>query len=93
MFKRALTLHEQCAVCGLVFLEDQGDLLGPMILIDRFVFLIPMVTIFCFCIPHAPRAVYLPSGGLMLFLLFYTMPNRNGVCLAFDYYLRYVRKD
>jgi uncharacterized protein (DUF983 family) len=92
IFKKFLTLHDECSNCGLVYLPDQGDLLGPMIFIDRVVFLIPMVTIFCFCVPHASPLVYIPTGALMTFLLVYTMPNRNGVCLAVDYYLRYIRK-
>lgn len=92
LFVRGLTLHDTCSECGLVYLPDQGDLLGPMIFFDRVLFLIPMVTIFCFCIPHSSPWVYLPSGAVMMILLIGTMPNRNGVFLAIDYYLREVRK-
>lgn len=88
LFKRWLTLHQRCDHCDLEFLPDQGDLLGPMIFIDRVFFMIPIITVFCFIVPNAPAAVYFPCGCVMLVLLIFTMPNRNGACLALDYYLR-----
>lgn len=88
LYKKWLAFREQCPNCGLKYVRDQGDILGPMVFIDRIFFLIPMVTVFCFCMPDAPPSLYIPSGAVMIILFVRTMPNRNGVCLAFDYYLR-----
>jgi hypothetical protein len=83
-----LKLRDNCPVCGLKYLRDQGDLLGPMVFIDRLFFLIPLVTLFCFCIPHAKPWFYIPFSILAVAVLILTLPNRNGVSLAFDYYFR-----
>jgi len=88
LYRRWLTLHDRCPVCGLRYLADQGDLFGLMVLVDRAFFLIPFITVFCFCLPNPRPWVYLVSCALMIFLLLFTLPNRNGASLAFDYYLR-----
>jgi hypothetical protein len=81
-------LHEHCPVCRLKYLESQGDLLGPLVFLDRLLFLIPLVVLFYFGVWH-PKLLWLVLfGGATLFLLVYTMPNRNGVSLAIDYLLR-----
>jgi hypothetical protein len=83
-----MRLHDHCPVCGLKYLESQGDLLGPLIFLDRFLFLIPLIVLFYFGVWH-PTLVWLALiGGAALFLLVYTMPHRNGVSLAIDYMLR-----
>ena len=92
LFIKMLTLHERCSNCGLVYLEDKGDVLGPMIFFDRVLFLIPMVTLYVFIDPHASKLVYFGGGIAMILLLVGTMPNRNGLFLAIDYYTRHVNK-
>jgi hypothetical protein len=83
-----MRLHENCPVCGLKYLESQGDLLGPLVFLDRLLFLIPLVVLFYFRVWH-PKLIWLPLvGGAVLFLLVYTMPNRNGASLAIDYLVR-----
>ena len=51
-------------------------------------FLIPFIVLFYFRLWHPGLWTFLVVGGVMTFLMVYTMPNRNGVSLAFDYYLR-----
>ena len=88
LYRGWLKLHEHCAVCGLHYLPNQGDLLGPLMFLDRLLFLIPFVVLFYFRLWHPNLAVFILTGGAMLFVLIYTMPNRNGASLAFDYLLR-----
>ncbi|MEY4385383.1 MAG: hypothetical protein RLY20_666 [Verrucomicrobiota bacterium] len=88
LYKRWLTLHERCSHCGLQYLANQGDLFGPLVFFDRILFLIPFITVFYFRLWHPSLIFYLLAGGLMLYLLIFTMPNRNGMSVAFDYYLR-----
>ena len=88
LYLRWMKLQPHCPVCGLRYLPDQGDLLGPLVLLDRVVFLIPFIVLFYFRLWHPGLWTFLVVGGVMTFLMVYTMPNRNGVSLAFDYYLR-----
>lgn len=88
IYRRWLVLHERCSHCGLRYLTNQGDLFGPLIFFDRILFLIPFITVFYFRIWHPNLPLFLFAGGVMLYLLIFTMPNRNGLSLAFDYYLR-----
>jgi uncharacterized protein (DUF983 family) len=88
-----LKLHDRCAVCGLRFLPDQGDLFGPLIFFDRALFLIPFIVLFYFRLWHPNLFLFLLSGAIMIFGLIYTMPNRNGVSVAFDYLVRRANGD
>ena len=83
-----MRLHEHCPVCGLKYLESQGDLLGPLVFLDRLLFLIPLVVLVYFGLWRSRLIWLLLLGGTVLFALIYTMPNRNGVSLAMDYWLR-----
>jgi uncharacterized protein (DUF983 family) len=91
LYQRWLTLHDRCPSCGLPYLHDQGDLFGPLVFFDRVLFLIPFIVIFGFCVSNPSPMISILAGCVMIFLLLYTLPNRNGACLAFDYYQR--RKD
>ena len=88
IYKRWLTMHERCSHCALQYLANQGDLFGPLVFLDRVLFLIPLITVFYFHIWHPNVIVFLLVGSVTLCLFVFTMPNRNGVNLAFDYYLR-----
>ena len=43
LFRRFNILHKSCSVCGLQYLEDQGALFGYLFLIDRALFLFPLI--------------------------------------------------
>lgn len=88
IYKGWLSLHDHCSHCGLQFLANQGDLLGPLVFFDRVLFLIPFITIFYFGVWHPNQALMLFCGALMFGTLVFTTPNRNGISVAFDYYLR-----
>ncbi len=88
LYVRWLKLHEHCPACGVQYLPNQGDLLGPLFFLDRVLFLVPFIALFYFRLWHPSMLLFLLVGALMIFALVFTMPNRNGVSLAFDYYLR-----
>lgn len=91
LYRRWMRLHERCPVCGIKYLENQGDLIGPLMFLDRVVFIVPVIVLFYFGVWHPTLLGVLGLGGIALFLLVYTMPNRNGLSLAIDYHIR--RKD
>lgn len=87
LFVRWVKLRDACPLCGLNYLENQGDLWGLLLLADRVVFMVPLIMIFL--IPHDPGALwpYFFGGGLALTLV-YTFPHRLGIAVAIDYRIR-----
>src|SRR5690349_20270837 len=88
LYKRWLTFHEHCSSCGLHYLPNQGDLWGPLLFLDRLLFLIPLIVLVYFGFWHPNIIVFLTFGGLLIFLLIFTMPHRNGMSLAIDDLIR-----
>jgi uncharacterized protein (DUF983 family) len=88
LYQRWMKLHDHCSVCGLQYLPNQGDLWGPLVFVDRIVFLIPLVVLFYFLRWHPNPIILALFGGAMLFLLVYTVPHRNGISVALDYLIR-----
>ena len=89
LFRRFNILHERCADCGLKYLDEQGALFGYLFLVDRGLFLFPLIVMIYFrlYIPHAAWLFYL-SAAALLFALFYTLPRRTGVSVALHYLRR-----
>src|SRR6476659_2380709 len=88
LFRRFNILHKRCSVCGLQYLEDQGALFGYLFLIDRALFLFPLIVMIYF-------RLYVPGAGwfyasfiVLIFALFYTLPQRSGVGVALHYLRR-----
>jgi len=82
---------DRCDVCGLKYLEDQGDLFGYLFLLDRGLFIFPLVAMIYF-------RSYVPNQNwfyllclVMLFTLFYTLPHRTGMSLSLEYYFHHTR--
>jgi uncharacterized protein (DUF983 family) len=81
-------MHTHCPVCGVRYLANQGDLLGPLFFIDRVCFIIPFIVLFFFRVWYPSVAACVVVGVVMVGAMILTMPNRNGVSLAIDYLLR-----
>jgi uncharacterized protein (DUF983 family) len=88
IFRKWLAVNDRCSECGWQFLRDQGDLWGYLLLIDRALFIFPIVVVLFFRI-HDPRSVWFYAflAGILA-LLIGTMPNRNGLCIGLDYFIR-----
>ena len=91
LFKRFNVMHEHCAVCGHRFLEDQGDLFGYLFVLDRVLFVAPLIAM-VFLRVYVPNAswFYVVWAALMVAVV-YTLPHRTGVSIAIDYLLRHRR--
>ncbi len=51
-------------------------------------FIIPVIALIYFGLWHPNKILFFAFGGLLGFLLVFTMPHRNGVSLALDYLIR-----
>ena len=88
LFRRLNLLHERCAVCGLRFLEDQGDLFGYLFVLDRVLFLVPLIGM-VFLRVWVPNAWWFYAvWALAMLALVATLPQRTGLSIAVDYFLR-----
>lgn len=88
LFRRYNLLHDRCSVCGLEYLEDQGALFGYLFLIDRALFVAPLIVLIYFRL-HVPGAGWFYAAcAVLVFALFYTLPQRSGVGVALHYYRR-----
>ena len=62
LFRRWITLHDHCSVCGLKYLENQGDLWGYLLLIDRGLFILPLIVMIYFASTIRTRFGFSSSG-------------------------------
>ena len=88
LYKRWMRLHDHCPACGLKYLENQGDIVGPLMFVDRVLFIVPIIVLIYFGVWRPSLAGLLLFGITTLVLLIFTTPNRNGVSLAVDYLIR-----
>jgi uncharacterized protein (DUF983 family) len=88
LFKRLNIMHERCAVCGLQYLEDQGDLFGYLFVLDRVLFVVPLIGM-VFLRLYVPSATWFyVVWAIAMIALVVTLPQRTGVSVAIDYLLR-----
>src|SRR5690349_8442525 len=85
LFKKWITLHERCPVCDLQYLQNQGDLWGSLLLIDRALFIFPLIVVIYFGANNPNSVWFYGFVGLLIFALIYTLPHRNGMSVALEY--------
>lgn len=92
LFVRWITLHPQCAECGLVYLRNHGDIWFFWIVMDRIPILLGIAAIFFgFRISN-----WLNGLGFFLAIagpLIATMPQRQGAAVALSYLSRVYFRD
>jgi uncharacterized protein (DUF983 family) len=88
IYKGWAKLRDHCPSCDFKFLHDQGDLLAYLIVIDRAVFLFPLVVLIYFRLNNPATLWFYVSSAVVLFGLIYTLPHRNGMGLGLDYLFR-----
>jgi uncharacterized protein (DUF983 family) len=92
LFVRWITLHRQCADCGLVYLRNHGDIWFFWIVMDRIPILVGIAAIFFgFRITS-----WLNGLGFFLAIagpLIATMPQRQGAAVALSYLSRVYFRD
>ena len=75
-------------MCGLKYLENEGDLWGYILFADRALFILPLIVMIYFRLYNPNSAWFFVFGGGILFGLIYTLPHRTGMSLALDYLVR-----
>ncbi len=88
VFHHWIKMHDRCDVCGLKYLNDQGDLWAYLVAADRALFILPLIVLIYFRL-YNPNSIWFfvfAAGTLGLFL--YTFPHRNGMSLGIDYLIR-----
>ena len=88
LFQKWITLHDRCPVCDLQYLQNQGDLWGYLLLVDRALFIFPLIVVVYFRV-YNPYSIWFYGfvGGLIAGLLL-TLPHRNGMSVGLDYFWR-----
>ena len=92
LFVRWITLHRQCADCGLVYLRNQGDIWFFWIVMDRIPILLGIAAIFF----GFRITTWLDGLGFFLAVagpLVATMPQRQGAAVALSYLSRVYFRD
>lgn len=89
VFKNFLRMHDDCASCGLKFLHDQGDLWVYIIVVDRALFILPLVGMLYLKLYNPHSVWFVVFGVTLLGFLFGTVPHRNAMCLGIDYWARH----
>jgi uncharacterized protein (DUF983 family) len=88
IYKGWTRLHDNCPVCGLKFLADQGDLWAYLLVIDRALFIFPFVVLIYFRLNN-PNSVWFYVFSIATAVVFIaTLPHRNGMGLGADYLIR-----
>jgi uncharacterized protein (DUF983 family) len=93
IFKRWVTLHDNCSACGLQYLRDQGDLWGYLLFVDRAMFIFPLVVMFYFGWWNPNSIWYWTAIASLLAAMIYTIPHRNGISVGLEYFVRMRTED
>lgn len=85
VFRKWLAMHDRCPACGLKYLNDQGALWGYLLLVDRAVFIFPLIVIIYLRVYDPHSAWYWVFVGGLVGALIATLPHRNAISLGLDY--------
>ena len=87
LFNRWFKLRSHCSVCGLKFLENQGDLWGILLFADRVLFMVPLIAVVL--VTQSAKVIW-PYffGGALAIALILTFPHRMGISVAMEYHIR-----
>lgn len=86
-YRQWFTLHKNCPQCGLVLEPASGDTWGFWLVGDR-VFVAALLVMFYFGVMPKTWTGRLVLFGVWIVAIVLTMPLRQGVCTALDYFLR-----
>ena len=89
MFERWTRMRESCPHCGLVYLEDRGDPWAFLMLIDRAVFIFPLVVALYFGLHRSSLAWFVGFGVALGVVFVLTTPNRYGASVGLVHWARW----
>ena len=82
LFQNGSQLHEHCPVCGRLILRDQGDLWGILLVLDRALFIFPMVVITFLRWYHFYPRLYYAGIAFLAVVFLWLHKQRLGCCVA-----------
>ena len=88
LFVKWIELRERCAVCGLRYLRNQGDVWGFLVFVDRGCYLFPLLVAVYFGFFGGRVWLSVAIFGLVALVFVATTPHRYGLCVALDYLTR-----
>ena len=89
VFKGWIKMHDHCSECSLRFLPNQGDLTAYLVVVDRGVFIFPLIAlIYIRLYKDYPVSFYLVVAVGLVAAFFATLPVRNSIGLGLDYLAR-----
>lgn len=88
LYQRWIKLHDNCPECGLRYLENQGDPWFFQVLIDRALFVLPIIAALFFGLHRSHLVLFVVLCAANVAIFFWTTPHRYGICVALDYYYR-----
>lgn len=88
LFLKWVSLRSNCPECGLRYLENQGDPWFFQLLIDRGLFILPVVAALFFRLHRTNVPLFIVFCLANVAVFFYTTPHRYGICVGLDYYSR-----
>jgi uncharacterized protein (DUF983 family) len=92
LFKRFNIMHDRCSACGVQYLPDQGDVFGYLFVLDRVLFLVPLIGM-VFLRLWVPNATWFYVVWVIAMIaLVFTLPARTGISVALDYWVRLRRE-
>lgn len=92
LFKRFNIMHDRCSACGVQYLQDQGDVFGYLFVLDRVLFLVPLIGM-VFLRLWVPNATWFYVVWVIAMIaLVFTLPARTGISVALDYWVRLRRE-
>jgi len=88
LFVKRLRLHKSCPACGLEYLHNQGDLWGYLLLLDRALFIFPLIVVVYFRVYNPYSLWFYGFVTALVAGLICTFPQRNGMSVGLEYYFR-----
>ena len=82
-------MRERCPRCEMRYLEDRGDPWAFLMVIDRVVFIFPLVVALYFGLHRVSVTGFVAFGIALGVLFVLTTPNRYGVSVALVYWARW----
>lgn len=88
LFRRFNVMHERCAACGLKYLDNEGDLFGYLFVLDRALFVLPLIALVFFRVYVPSSRWFYVAWTILMVALVWTLPHRSGMSVALDYWVR-----
>lgn len=85
LFVKGIEVHDNCSNCGIQYLKNRGDYWGFLLVIDRAIFILPLIIIIYFdLLPERDWTIALFFVSVMAGFIA-TASRRYGLCIGLNY--------